>query len=667
MWHPDVVAHAKLFADNLGSNVPTIHGVLRKYQSKEVVDDEVRRSLEALRGLSEIRQYFETAPLSQRTATFLPLNLPLYSFVLFAAMPAYQSASLVIRAPQRMRGLFNELFEVLVFGEHYPNITLFDGSREKFLSDHCKTASVVLFAGKYENFLRIRKACSKDTLILYNGVGHNPLVVTPSADINLAVEKTLQVKLFNNGQDCAGPDTILVHGSVIDIYLERLLAKLAHVRCGSSYTDDDVVVGPLFEVSSLLDAVNLISALRRRGAVISSGGHIDLNHNIMYPCVVRASLRQLQNFTELYSPLFLVTEYEHDRELALYFSDPHAGYHEKEMYISLFGESDYVTGVHGSIVLKDHTILDVERGTEEFGGYGPGASSVSYRGLRIPKPLLVPREIYNFLSNRGRQVFVSVPTIKGNWEQQIIATQFQETVQHIFGDQLVFAYIFGSFATETGRRYADVDTFVCVHNRQTEHIEQYLDWVFSMHEMFGRIPDFKYPAEIVPFADLQAAVTRLPTLELSAGKNEAAKYDAMVWCHSLSQPWIGTVHPENVPEHWKQLFPAHASRILRSFLGDLEKTVAAGSDISKLRPEVHEIPRQEPGVSHFIENLNSRGPVNVLKMVPFEEHPVYPDIVLRLVARREFMGRSAFSTENPEHLHHPCFRFGVVALPPAGS
>lgn len=667
MWHPDVMAHAKSFADHLESNMPTIHSILRKYQSKAVVDDEVRRSVEALRNLSEIRQYFETTPLAQRTATFLPLNLPLYSFVLFAAMPAYQSASLVIRVPQRMQELFNELFEALAFGEHYPNITVFDGSRETFLSDHCKTASVVLFTGKYENFLRVRKACSKDTLILYNGVGHNPLVVTPSADITLAVEKTLQVKLFNNGQDCAGPDTILVHGSVIDVYLESLLAQLARVRCGPSYTDDEVVIGPLFEVSSLLDAVNLISTIRRRGAVISSGGHIDLNHNIMYPCVVRASLRQLQNFTELYSPLFLVTEYEHDRELALYFRDPHARYHEKEMYISLFGESDYVTGVHGSIVLKDRTILDVERGTEEFGGYGPGASSVSYRGLRIPKPLLIPREIHNFLSPQGQRVFAVVPTVKGNWEQQIIATQFQEVAQRIFGDQLIFAYIFGSFATETGRRYADVDTLVCVHNRQAEHVEQYLDWLFTMHELFGRIPDFKYPTEVVPFAELQAAVARLPTLELSASKNEAATYDAMVWCHSLSQPWIGTVHPENVPEHWKQLFPAHASRILRSFLDSLEKAVATSADISQLRPELHEIPRKEPAVSHFIENLNSRGPVNILKMVPFEEHPVHTDIVLRLVARREFMGRKLFIANSPEHLYHPCFRFGVVASPPAGS
>jgi len=88
MFYQDVIKHAKSFADHLESNAPTIHSLLRKYQSKEVVDDEVRRSVEALRGVQEIGQYFGPAPLVQEIATFLPLNLPLYSFVLFAAMPA---------------------------------------------------------------------------------------------------------------------------------------------------------------------------------------------------------------------------------------------------------------------------------------------------------------------------------------------------------------------------------------------------------------------------------------------------------------------------------------------------------------------------------------------------------------------------------------------------
>ena len=187
MWYSNAVDHARSFAAHLKSNITNIQDVLRKYESRQVVDDEIDRSVEALESLVEIGRYFTETPLSQETAAFLPLNLQLYSFVLFGAMPAYQSVSLAIRTPERMKDVFTELFDVLLFAEHYPNVSVFHGSREHFVEQHCKKASVVLFTGRHENFLRIRNTCGKDTLMLFNGVGHNPLVITPSADINLAV------------------------------------------------------------------------------------------------------------------------------------------------------------------------------------------------------------------------------------------------------------------------------------------------------------------------------------------------------------------------------------------------------------------------------------------------------------------------------------------------
>jgi lysyl-tRNA synthetase class 1 len=662
--YANIFNHAASFASHLEANVETIHEVLRKYQSKQVVDDEIQRSVDALRNLSDVGCYFVRPFLSESTAVFMPLNLPLYSFVLFGAMPAYQSASLTIRAPERMREVFQKLAEKMALKSHYPNIQFFHGSRDRFISDICQSAAVVIFTGRQENFLHIQKVCGKNTLVLYNGVGHNPIVVTPSADLDLAVKKALHVKLFNNGQDCAGPDSILVHSSVADGFTSRLLAGLKKIRCDVSYANDETMVGPLFEASSLPHFVHLVSEMRSKGATVSHGGQIDLSCNLIYPCVVRAALRQLQNFTEIYSPLFCIAEYEHDCELALYFDDPNCRYQANEMYISLFGESDAVLKAHGSIVLKNCTIHDVERGTCEYGGYSPGASQISYKGVHISKPLLIPREIHNFLSLEGQNLFGKTPKIKGDHDQQIIAADFQENVRRIFGDQLVFAYIFGSFATRRDKRHSDIDTLVCVKSRNAKHIDEYLGWVFKAHEMFGRIPDFKYPAEIVTTDELQVAVKSLPILELSATQNSSGAYDAMVWCHSLSQPWVGELLPENVPSEWKQLFPAHGCRLLRSFLGDLEKTVLSGL-FPPLRAETYEIPRKEPEVSHFIDNLKGRGLLNVLKMIPFDEQPAYADIVLALVAQREFIGRKFFEKGCTDHLYNPYFRFGVVADFPA--
>jgi aldehyde dehydrogenase (NAD+) len=661
----NVVAHADAFADFLESNTTSIHKILRKYESKVVVDDEIHRSIEALRSIQEIGHYFDEVPLAHQTVTFFPLNLPLYSFVLFAAMPSYQSRSLTIRAPERMQALFTELFDTLLIKTHYPNINVFEGSRGEFLSNYCKDAAVIIFTGKHENMLRIRKACRGDALLLFNGAGHNPLVVTPSADIDLAVEKSLQVKLFNNGQDCAGPDIILVHSSVIDSYLEELLARLAPVRCGDNYFNDTVEIGPMFEPSSLFGTAKLISDLQEQDGTILYGGQFDLKNNIMYPCVIRTSLRQTRNFAEIYSPLFVITEYENDEELALYFRDAGSQYQKNEMYVSLFGESDYVTGISGSIILKDCTIHDIERGTEEYGGYSPGASSVSYRGMTIAKPLFIPREIHNFLSPQGQEMLSSLGMSRSDRKNQIIEAEFQKAVLRIFGDQLVFACIFGNFAIGKDKRYSEIDTLVCVNNRYPEQVEEYLRWLFSMYEMFGRIPDFRYPAEIVTLAELQDAVETLPTLELSVSPNASAKYRTIIWCFCLSQwwTWKGEVQTENVPAQWRQVFSAHFPRIFASFLASLEDLIASGRDVSFLPSGLLEVSRKETELSYFLKNIGDQDLLALLRMIPFEEGPMYSDVISRLVANREFMGRRLFSVDDLETLYHPDFRFGVVVPP----
>jgi predicted nucleotidyltransferase len=321
--------------------------------------------------------------------------------------------------------------------------------------------------------------------------------------------------------------------------------------------------------------------------------------------------------------------------------------------------------MRGSIILRDCTIHDIERGTEEYGGYSPGASSVSYRGMTISKPLLIPREIYNFLSLQGQKMLASsLGTSRGDRRKQIIEAEFQKAIPRIFGDQLVFACIFGSFATGKDKKYSDVDTLVCVKNRYLEQIEEYLHWLFYMHEVFGKIPDFRYPAEIVTFSELQDATETLPTLELSANPNGFAKYKTLIWCHCLSQwwTWTGNIQTENVPEQWKQVFPQNFSRIFGSFFASLEDTIASGKDVSFLQPAILEVPRKEPGISDFIKNIGDRDLLALLKMIPFEEKPMYSDIVLRLVANREFMGRRVFS-DDLETLYHPDFRFGVIFPP----
>ena len=398
----EILKKAKKFADYIESNRKAIHGVLRQSQSFEVVDDEISRSVDTLRNLEKLSNFYDNRPVVQTISVFLPLNLPLYSYVLFAAMPAFQSETVFVRPPERMQDIFSKLTKTLALDAFFPNIKIYTNNRDEFIGTYCVDADVVIFTGKYKNFLNIRRKCRKETLFLYNGVGHNPVVISSDADIDLAVEKTAYVKLYNNGQDCAGPDCILVHDQIADEFIQRLIKVLKNTPVNDSYENENTVVGPLFEVSAVRYAAEFMIDMRKKGAEITHGGQIDIKKNVVHPTIIETKLSKLTNYKELYSPIFFICRYENDNELARYFNDENREYKRREMYISLFGSSAVVNQVKGSKIISNQTIHDVERGVLEYGGYCHEASSISHNQQTTCKPLLIPREIHEFTESRRK-------------------------------------------------------------------------------------------------------------------------------------------------------------------------------------------------------------------------------------------------------------------------
>lgn len=75
--------------------------------------------------------------------------------------------------------------------------------------------------------------------------GKNPLVVTPSADLDLAVEGALFSGFGTGGQRCTSLGTVIVHESVHDEFLLRLNAAVAAARIGDP--TEDVLMGPMLD------------------------------------------------------------------------------------------------------------------------------------------------------------------------------------------------------------------------------------------------------------------------------------------------------------------------------------------------------------------------------------------------------------------------------------
>jgi predicted nucleotidyltransferase len=602
-----------------------------------VTTDEITRSLDVLENIADIQKYLVSK--IRKVSVFLPLNLPLYSFVIFAAVPSYQAGEVVVRPPEKMRPVFSDLYEKLDLKAFFPRVSLYEGRREAYLETHCKLSQVVVFTGKYQNFAKIREACSKQTLLIYNGVGHNPLVITETADLDLAVEKTIHVKLFNNGQDCAGPDAILVHSQIIDEFQRRLIAKLSEVKVANNYEDPKTRVGPLFEQSSLATFGSILGTVIENGGLVTYGGSVDYKTNVISPTIVRCKVTEYANFEEIYSPLFILTEYANNDELMLYFDEPDQRYTQKQMYVSVFGDSKNLSKkIPGSILISDMTVHDVERGNDEYGGYSVGASAVSYKGMLLCKPILIPREIFFFFHSDYAKALAALPRTP-NPERDIVEHLFRIKVEEIFGSNLVFAYIFGSYARNREKNYSDVDTLVCVNKKVTAQSRKFIELMFEVSEVFGKVPDFLYPAEMVTLSDIKKAVDGFSDLTLNATMNSSTAYDSMIWLHSLSHYKMAVVGEKNIPAGWEKVFPANSTRLLKSFLADFRATFGKKGSIERYYKQ-NEVPHDPEELSAFISSLgNGRKLIKALKYIPFETMPPFKSEVEDILKKRNSFGK----------------------------
>lgn len=419
--YPDVLdfekiqKQANLFADYLELEKERIIEILLEYETHEVANDEIERSLDLLRSLHENEEYFKRRV--GNICTFLPSNQPLYALTCFAIVPSLMAEEVHVKCPSGMKYFFGHLIDAIEANRHFPNIRIHDGNRQDFVAERAKmvfnqgknrhepVTDAVIFTGTSEKADLMRQAFSRKVLFIVNGSGHNPIVVTETADLDKAVSSSMRVQLYNQGQDCAGPNAILVHKEIYGEFIEKLTTELSKVKVGP-YKNRENTVGPISKRGDLLRIVSLIEK-NREYLSSATRGIVDISSKIVNPVIIEKPLKDGGNFTEQFAPIFFVQKYDSDEQLSSYFDTQQ--YRSHAMYITVFGEgenpSSFVkslkeTGLHDEstiVINKDLHSPGVERGSQPYGGYGKGASSISINGKTEAKPTLPQRDIYEQL------------------------------------------------------------------------------------------------------------------------------------------------------------------------------------------------------------------------------------------------------------------------------
>jgi aldehyde dehydrogenase (NAD+) len=152
--------------------------------------------------------------------------------------------------------------------------------------------------------------------------GNNAVIVTPSADLDLAIPAILFAAVGTAGQRCTTLRRLIVHSSIADDLVISLRQRYHTLPLGDPF-DPAAMVGPLIDAAAL-DAMNkALAAARIDGGIVHGGGQV-LADEFPGACYARPALVEMPAQTEIvrretFAPILYVLRYdEFDKAIALH-------------------------------------------------------------------------------------------------------------------------------------------------------------------------------------------------------------------------------------------------------------------------------------------------------------------------------------------------------------
>ena len=185
--------------------------------------------------------------------------------------------------------------------------------------------------------------------------GNNAMIVTPSADLDMAVRAIAFSAVGTCGQRCTTLRRLLVHESIADALIGRLKAAYQTLPVGDP-REDGVLVGPLIDDSSAagFDAA-LEQAVAQGGEIVVGGDRLDRDGVYVRPAIVRMPSQTAVVEHETFAPiLYVLTWSDFDEAVAMQNAVPQGlsscvftdSVREAEQFLSAWGSDCGIANVN---------------------------------------------------------------------------------------------------------------------------------------------------------------------------------------------------------------------------------------------------------------------------------------------------------------------------------
>ncbi len=140
--------------------------------------------------------------------------------------------------------------------------------------------------------------------------GNNAVILTESADLDLALRGVLFAAVGTAGQRCTTLRRLIVHDSIAEKLVARLVKAFRSVKIGNP-TEEGILMGPLINERAVTTMLRAIDAIKAQGGEIACGGsRIDRLGHFVEPTLVRARSDMPIVREETFAPILYVFTYK---------------------------------------------------------------------------------------------------------------------------------------------------------------------------------------------------------------------------------------------------------------------------------------------------------------------------------------------------------------------
>lgn len=155
-------------------------------------------------------------------------------------------------------------------------------------------------------------------------------------------------------------------------------------------------------------------------------------------------------------------------------------------------------------------------------------------------------------------------------KETLIVDEFKKNINNIFKNNIVFAFLCGSFVSGNYTDKSDIDMVVCLKKRDKKMEKEFLKWYFFVHKKTGNIPDDVYNYEVCNQNQIGSSLNFIEKFAPMIKINSHGIYDGIVLAGMLSGTVVGFVG-----DYKKYLFfRKKAHKITRRWKQQLLKTLS---------------------------------------------------------------------------------------------